>query len=244
MYYYLVAIYFVVLFIATSLVFFPLALILRLVSFRFDRRLAALHLLSTVWASCYTWFCPLWSVSISGRENVDRKKAYMMVCNHQSMLDIPIIYRVFLHFKWVAKASLFRVPIIGWNLRLNRCIRIERSSGKSQREMLRQCVENIKNGSSIMIFPEGTRSRNGELRASKEGAFLIALQPKTDVLPIVLDNSYQALPEKGIIPKRKQKVCLHILQPVPYETFKTMSVRQLSQHIHGVIADELERMRH
>ena len=244
MYYYLVAFYFVILFITTSLIFFPLALILRITTFWFDRRLAALHLLSTCWASCYTWFCPLWSVSVSGRENVDRKKAYMMVCNHQSMLDIPVIYRIFLHFKWVAKASLFKIPIIGWNLWLNRCIRIERGSTKSQRKMLQQCVENIKRGSSVMIFPEGTRSRNGELRAFREGAFLIALKQKTDIVPMVLDNSYKALPEKGIIPKRKQHVCLHILQPVPYETFKEMNVRQLSGHIHDIIAGELACMRH
>ena len=243
MYYYLVAIYFVILFITTSLIFFPFALILRMTTFWFDRRLAALHLLSTCWASCYTWFCPLWSVTVSGRENVDRKKAYMMVCNHQSMLDIPIVYRIFLHFKWVSKASLFKIPIIGWNLWLNRCIRIERSSMKSQRKMLRECAKNIQNGSSVMIFPEGTRSRNGELRAFKEGAFLIALQQKTDIVPIVLDNSFKALPEKGIIPKRKQDVCLNILPPVPYETFKDMNVRQLSEHIHAIIACELARMR-
>jgi len=166
-----------------------------------------------------------------------------MVCNHQSMLDIPIIYRIFLHFKWIAKASLFKVPVIGWNLWLNRSIRIERNNTKSQRKMLRQCIENIKRGSSVMIFPEGTRSRNGELRAFKEGAFFIALKQKTDIVPMVLDNSYKALPEKGIIPKRKQDVSLNILPPVPYETFKDMSIRQLSEHIHTIISGELKRMR-
>jgi len=244
MYYYLVAIYFGILFIAVSLVFFPLALLLRLTTFWIDRRLSILHILSSCWASCYTWLSPLWSVAITGRENIDRKKAYMMVSNHQSMLDILIIYRIFVHFKWVAKSSLFKVPIIGWNLWLNRCIKIERSSTKSQRKMFRECIENIKRGSSVMIFPEGTRSRNGELRAFREGAFLIALKQKTDIVPMVLDNSYKALPEKGFIPKRKQDVCLHILQPVAYETFKNMNVRQLSEHIHSIIACELERIRH
>jgi len=243
MYYYLVAVYLGFLFIAASFVFFPLALILRFTTFWFDRRLAALHWLSTCWASCYTWLSPIWSVSVSGREHVDRKKAYMMVCNHQSLLDIPVIYRIFLHFKWVSKASLFKIPIIGWNLSLNRHIKLDRSSTKSQRQMLVQCAKNIQNGSSIMIFPEGTRSRNGELRPFKEGAFLIALQQKTDILPIVLDGSHKALPEKGFIPKRKQHVSLRILPPVPYETFKDMGIRQLSAHIHTIIADELARMR-
>jgi 1-acyl-sn-glycerol-3-phosphate acyltransferase len=198
--YYLVSLYHLFIFVAVSLFYFPLAVVVRVATGWFDRRLSFLHLTSTVWASCYTWLSPIWSVSVTGRKNADPEKAYMMVCNHQSMLDIPVIYRIFLHFKWVSKASLFKFPIIGWNLSLNRHIRLERTSTTSQRKMFRQCAEHLQNGSSIMIFPEGTRSRDGELRAFKEGAFLIALRQKADILPIVLDGSYKALPEKGFFP--------------------------------------------
>jgi len=241
--YYLISIYHLILFVAVSLVYFPIAVIVRVVTVWFDRRLAFLHLTSTVWASSYTWFSPIWSVTVTGREHVDRKKAYVIASNHQSMLDIPVIYRSFLHFKWVSKASLFKIPVIGWNLWMNRHIKLDRSSMQSQRKMLRQCAENIQNGSSVMIFPEGTRSRNGELRAFKEGAFLVALQQKTDILPIVLDGSYRALPEKGFFPNKKQNIRLHILPPVPYETFKDMGIRQLSEHIRSMIAVELAGMR-
>jgi 1-acyl-sn-glycerol-3-phosphate acyltransferase len=240
---YLVSIYLFFIFVAVSLVFFPIAVILRVFTIWFDRRLAILHIVSSVWASCYTWLSPIWSVAITGRENVDRNKAYMMVCNHQSMLDIPVIYRIFFHFKWVAKASLFKTPIIGWNLWLNRHIKIERSSTKSQRKMLRKCAEHIQNGSSVMIFPEGTRSRTGDLGAFKEGAFLIALQQKIDIVPIVLDGSAGAFLQKGFFPYKKRKIYLHILPPVPYETIKDMGVRQVSGHIRAMISDELTRMR-
>ena len=239
----LVSLYHIILFVGTSLVYFPIAAVLRIFTGWFDRRLVILHLFSTFWASCYTWLSPLWSVTITGRENVNHKKAYVMVCNHQSMLDIPIIYRLFLHFKWVSKASLFKLPFIGWNLWLNRHIKLERGSMKSQRNMLRQCAENLQRGSSVMIFPEGTRSRTGELRSFKEGAFLVALQQKTDILPIVLDGSAKAFPEKGIFPHRKQKIYLNILPPVPYETFKDINVRQVTAHIQAIFADELTRMR-
>ena len=241
--YYLVSIYHIILFVTTSLVYFPLAVLVRVSTGWFDRRLVILHLLSSVWASCYTWLSPIWSVTITGRENVDRKKAYVMACNHQSILDIPVIYRTFLHFKWVSKASLFKIPFIGWNLWLNRHIKLTRSSTKSQRKMLKLCAKNIQNGSSVMIFPEGTRSRNGELRNFKEGAFLIALQQKTDIVPMVVDGSYKALPEKGFFPHHRQNLRLHILTPVPYETIKNMGVRQVSEYIRGIIADELARMR-
>ena len=240
---YFVPIYHLILFVVTSLVFFPIAVILWGVTALFDRRLVILHVFTNFWASCYTWLSPVWSVIVTGRNNVDRKKAYMMVCNHQSLLDIPVIHRTQFHFKWVAKSSLFKIPIIGWNLWLNRHIQIVRSSTKSQRKMLKQCAETIRKGNSVMIFPEGTRSRDGELRAFKEGAFLIALQQKVDIVPIVLDGSAKAFPEKGFFPHKRQKICLHILPPVPYETFKNMGVRQVSGHIHAIIADELARIR-
>ena len=241
--YYLISLYLVLLFLVSSTIYFVFAVFVRVFTNWFDRRLSVLHLFSSFWASSYTWFSPIWSVSITGLEHVDRKKAYVMACNHQSMFDILIIYRSFIHFKWVAKASLFKVPVIGWNLWLNRHIKLVRSSTKSQREMLRKCAMHIQNGSSLMIFPEGTRSRNGELRPFKEGAFLIALQQKTDILPMVIDGSYKALPEKGIIPKSRQRFCLHILPPVPYESIKDMGVRKVSEHIRKIIADELDRIR-
>ncbi len=243
MYYYFVAVYLVLLFLITSSVYLPIAVLIRVLTGWFDRRLAILHMFACFWGSCYTWLSPLWRVDIKGRENVDRKKAYVMVSNHQSMLDILIIYRIFLHFKWVAKSSLFKVPIIGWNMWLNRYIKIERSSMKSQRKMIRQCGENIKKGSSVMIFPEGTRSRNGQLRGFKEGAFLIALEQKADIVPMVLDGSSKALPEKGFMPRTKQDVCLRILPPVPYDDFKDMNAHQLTKHIHTLVDNQLKRMR-
>jgi len=241
--YYLVAIYFAVLFVTTSLAFFPIAVFLRFVVGLFDRRLIALNVFTCFWASVYTWLSPIWSVKITGRENITPDKTFVIVCNHQSMLDIPVIFRTFLNFKWVAKSSLFKIPVIGWNMWLNRSIKIERSSTKSQRRMLNKCAEHIRNGSSVMVFAEGTRSRNGELRKFKEGAFVIALQEKVDIAPMVIDGSHKALPEKGIIPKNSQKIYVNILPPVSYESFKDMNASQLSEHIHAIIAAELQRMR-
>ena len=239
--YYIVAVYLALLFLTTSTLFFPIAVILRVSTGWFDRRLIILNEFTCFWASCYTWLSPIWSVSIAGRENIDHRKAYVIVCNHQSLLDIPVIFRLFLPFKWVAKSSLFKIPMIGWNIWLNRSVKIERGNVRSQRKMLVNCARHIRNGSSVMIFPEGTRSRNGILRKFKEGAFLIALQEKTDIVPMVINDSYKALPEKGIMPRRKQKVKLNVLPPVPYESFKDMNVSQLTEHIRSIIAGELDQ---
>ena len=236
-FFYISGLYLALLFLVSSLAFFPVAFFLRYVTCWFDRRLVILNVFTSFWASCYTWLSPLWSVVITGREHVDRRRVYVFVCNHQSMLDIPVIFRTFLNFKWVAKSSLFKIPVIGWNMWLNRSIKIERSSVTSQRKMLARCVKNIQNGSSIMIFPEGTRSGSSEMRAFKEGAFLIALQEKTDIVPIALDGSYKAFNGS------KQKIYLNILQPITYETFKDMTVRQLTCYVRSVIEDELVKIR-
>lgn len=243
MYYYLVAIYLILLFVITSLIFLPIACLLRIFTGWFDRRLAILHMFSCFWGSCYTWLNPLWHVTVTGREYVDRKKAYVMACNHQSMVDILCVYRIFLHFKWVAKSSLFKIPVIGWNMWLNRYIQIKRSSMKSQRNMIRECEKNIQRGSSVMIFPEGTRSHTGDLQSFKEGAFHIALQQQVDIVPMAIDGSAQALSGTGIIPRHQQDICLHILPPVPYQTIKDMTVREVAAYIHQIVGTELQRIR-
>jgi 1-acyl-sn-glycerol-3-phosphate acyltransferase len=242
MYYYLVSVYLILLFIVTSLLFIPVACLLSL-TYRYDRKLKALHVFSCFWGSCYTWLNPLWSVTVTGRENVDKKKAYVMVCNHQSIFDILAIYRIFLHFKWVAKASLFRIPVIGWNMKLNRYVKIERSSLGSQRKMIRECMAYLSKGSSVMIFPEGTRSRTGEMKNFKEGAFLIALQQHADIVPMALDGTYKAVSPGKIIPGSRQRFRLHILNPVPYETIRDMTAQEASKYVQDVIAAEIAHMR-
>lgn len=241
-YYYLVSIYLALLFLVTSIAFLPIACLLAL-AYPLDRKLRALHMFSCFWGSCYTWLNPIWGVTITGRENIDRKKAYVMISNHQSILDILVIYRIFVHFKWVAKASLFKLPVIGWNMKLNRYIRIERSSMKSQRKMIRECMENIRNGNSVMIFPEGTRSGNGRLRSFKDGAFLIALYQKADIVPMVLDGTFGAVPENKIIPRSKRRFYLHIMKPVPYDDFKDMTAHEASTYISRMMEEELVNIR-
>src|SRR5262245_66447386 len=106
----------------TSIALFPVAVVVWAVTRPFDRRLRALHLFTCFWASLYTWTNPAWRVHIDGREKIRRGEAYVMVANHQSLLDILVLFRLFVHFKWVSKIENFRIPLIGWNMRLNRYI--------------------------------------------------------------------------------------------------------------------------
>jgi 1-acyl-sn-glycerol-3-phosphate acyltransferase len=242
MYRYLVSLYLVLMFLTTSVVFIVVAVVLFLLTCWWDRRLKLLHLFACFWGSCYTWLNPLWNVKISGLEHIDRRKVYVMVCNHQSLADIPVIYRIFRHFKWVAKSSLFRIPIIGCNLQLNRSIRGERGM-KSQRKKFYLCEKNIRRGSSLMIFPEGTRSPDGQLLSFKGGAFLIAAQQQTDIVPMVIDGTAHLIPRNRFRPFCRQTIRLHVLPPVPYKTHRTMTVQETAGYVRQLMSEELNRMR-
>ncbi|MDR1672264.1 MAG: 1-acyl-sn-glycerol-3-phosphate acyltransferase [Bacteroidales bacterium] len=241
-YRYLVSLYLALMFLATSVVFIVVTTVLFVLTCWYDKRLKLLHLFACFWASCYTWLNPLWRVKISGLEHIDRHKVYVMVSNHQSVADILVIYRIFRHFKWVAKSSLFRIPVIGWNLQLNRYIRVERNM-KSQRKMFRLCEKNIRRGSSLMIFPEGTRSPDGQLRSFKGGAFLIAAQQQTDIVPMVIDGTAHLIPRNRLHPFYSQTIRLHILPPVPYKVHATMSVQETADYVRQLVNEELIRMR-
>jgi 1-acyl-sn-glycerol-3-phosphate acyltransferase len=215
----------------TSVLLFPVALLIRGVTSPFDGRLALLHSFSCVWASLYTWCNPFWSVRIDGKEHIDRNAAYVMVCNHQSLVDILVLFRLFVHFKWVSKAENFRIPFVGWNMTLNRYIRIERGSLKGTLSMMRGAEAALESGSSVMIFPEGTRSPGGALGEFKAGAFELAFRSGRPLLPIVIDGTAAALPKKGFILRGNHAIRIRVLEPIspPWpagtdaETLRTMT---------------------
>src|SRR6185369_1806471 len=117
--------------VVTSILLFPLALLIWALTVLFDRRLILLHRFTCFWASLYTWLNPAWRVRIEGRDRIAPNTAYVMVANHQSLLDILVLFRLFVHYKWVSKIENFRVPCVGWNMSLNRYIKLRRGSRES-----------------------------------------------------------------------------------------------------------------
>jgi len=199
----------------TSALFFPCALLIRVLSAPFDRRLAALHLFTCFWASLYTWCNPFWRVTCEGKEKVDPGATYVITCNHQSLVDILALFRLFTHFKWVSKAENFRIPFVGWNMTLNRYIRIERGSMKGNLKMMRDAGSALRGGSSVMIFPEGTRSADGSLGSFREGAFDLAIKTGNPVLPVVIDGTAAALPKRGFVLRGSHVIRIIVLDPIP-----------------------------
>jgi 1-acyl-sn-glycerol-3-phosphate acyltransferase len=168
-----------------------------IVLYPFDKQRKALH------AQCYWWSDillhtnPYWKIKISGLENIDKKKTYVIVANHQSLADIIVLYQMKTQFKWVAKESLFNVPFVGWCMRLVKHIKLERGDFSSIKKVYREAAEWLKSGISVLFFPEGTRSDTGQMREFQNGAFKLAIKEKKPVLPVLLTGTRDAIPKGG-----------------------------------------------
>tara|TARA_R110002072_G_scaffold64_4_gene325 strand:- start:11572 stop:12318 length:747 start_codon:yes stop_codon:yes gene_type:complete len=213
-FYPLIALLFILFVFCMSAIFFPIALIIWLATVAFDPGLRALHQFTCFWASLFIWVFPPWKVKIIGRENIEPNGTYVIVSNHQSLVDILAAFTLFTHFKWVSKAELFNIPLIGWNMHLNRYVRLQRGRKDSIRRMYRACEEHLEQGSSVYLFPEGTRSETGKMKPFKEGAFVLAKRLNLPVLPIVINGSKDAVPKNSLNFHGRSNVTLEILPPV------------------------------
>ncbi len=195
------------------------ALVVWAVTLPFDRRRVALHLYSCVWASLYVWPNPLWRVRVEGREKLPWKGAAVLVANHLSLLDILVCYGLFRPFKWVAKAELFKVPIVGWNMRLNDYVPVLRGDRESIKEMMDHCRRHLAAGSPVILFPEGTRSRDGRMQPFKDGAFRLASEAGCPVIPIAITGTFDALPKTGLVFRQRAAVGVRVLDPIDPAAF-------------------------
>ncbi len=223
-----------------SALFFCVAVAIWLCTVLFDRRLVILHMFTSVWACMYLWVMPPWAVSMEGRSNIRKGATYVIVSNHQSLLDILVVFRLFFHFKWVAKEEAFNIPFIGWNMVLNRYIRLKRGDRESIKNMYRECKKTISGGSSIYIFPEGTRSKTGVMRAFKPGAFNLAREMKVPILPVVINGTKNALPKRSLNFHGRCDIRIKVLEEVPYERFSDLSTDETAEMARELIARNVD----
>lgn len=223
----------------TSPLFFFFACIIWLVSVPFDKRLYVLHQYTCFWASLYFWFFPPWSVSVEGREKIDPAKTYVMVSNHQSLVDILAVFHLFAHFKWVSKIEIFRLPFIGWNMRLNRYVELVRGQTSSVKEMYAACEKHLADGSSVYLFPEGTRSSTSIMREFKEGAFVLAKRSRVPILPIVINGSRNALPKHSLSFHGNTHITITVLDEIPVSEFEHSEAVVIAAKVRKIIGNRV-----
>ena len=195
------------------------ALLIWLVTRPFDRVGRALHLYTCAWAQLYFWVNPAWHLRIEGREHLPRRGAAVLVSNHASLGDILVLFGLFSPYKWVSKASVFQVPFIGWNMRLNQYVPLVRGNSESIGRMMSACARWLKEGVPVLLFPEGTRSPDGEMKAFKDGAFRLAIEAGSPVIPIALSGTADVLPKHGFVLRRPADCRVRVLEAVDPRPF-------------------------
>lgn len=219
-------------------VLYTIALVILIATYPFDKKRWVLHRFSIVWGLLYFWVSPGWKIQYFGKESYKKGKTYIIAFNHQAMLDIPLAYRVPIAFRWVSKREVLNMPFIGWLLALRGDVLIKRGSASSSKAMMKTCKAWLDKGVSIAIFPEGTRSKNGQVHDFKEGAFLMAKINKVAILPVVISGTYEATPKKGWMLPLRQKFKLHVLPEISEEEVASTAIKDMTKRVHDMIAEK------
>ncbi len=181
---------------------------------------------------------PLWNFRVFGRMPVRRPSRTVVVSNHCSQTDPFLISHLPWEMKWLGKASLFRVPIMGWSMLLAGDIPVVRGEKTSARGAMAKCREYLERGMPVMIFPEGTRSLTDEIGPFKDGAFQLAISTGADILPLAVHGTAEALPvhDWRFGPAR---ACVIVGDPI---STLGMSLEDMP-HLKQIVREEIERLR-
>ena len=198
----------------TCPVFFVGAVVVFVVTAAFDRRRVLLHLYSSAWATFYVAINPFWNVRVTGREHLPWRGPAVLVANHASLIDILVLFALFRPYKWVSKVENFKLPFVGWNMRLNGYVPLSRGDRASVTAMMTRCGELLEQGSPVLFFPEGTRAKTARPEAFKDGAFELALQHHAPVIPIAVHGTGRALPKHGMVLREHVDCHVEVLAPL------------------------------
>ena len=194
--------------------------------------------LAVAWARIFCAIAPI-RVKIQGRQNYNPLSSYVMVANHKSMVDIPVLQGFTgLTIKWVMKMELKKIPVFGPACSFLGCIYVDRSNGQVALESLGAAKNKLSDKASILFFAEGTRSRKKGLLPFKKGAFIFAMTSGLPVLPVTIKNSEQILPSDtlDLMPGR---VDLIIHPPVHIPNCSKAELDERIDQIHQTIAGAL-----
>ena len=145
-------------------------------------------------------------------------------------------------FKWVSKAEVFKLPLIGWNMHLNRYIKLKRGDKEGIARMFADCERALAQGNSVFMFPEGTRSKTGQVKPFKPGAFILAKTMRIPILPVVISGTHAALPKHSLNFHGRQHMRIRVLDPIAPERFDGLAAETLAEQVRNLIAEALKTM--
>jgi len=192
------------------------------------------HLIARIWARSILKVAYI-PVRVEGIENLNTDDSVILMPNHQSNFDIPVLLGCLpVQFRWLAKAELFKIPIFGRGMRGCGYISIDRSNRKLAFQSLAEAAQKIRNGVSVLIFPEGTRSWDGEIQAFKKGGFVLSVDAGVPIVPIIITGTGAVMP-KGRMLIRRQAVGMQILAPIATSDY----TRKTKDELMGIVKDTM-----
>jgi 1-acyl-sn-glycerol-3-phosphate acyltransferase len=192
---------------------------------RFQRRSAALA----------ARLNPFWDFRAIDRAHPDPSRPHLFVANHKSLADVFLLAMLPWEMKFLSKESVFKIPLLGWQMRVSRDIPIERGNKESAKRAMEAMRDRLVRGSSVIVFPEGTRSPDGSIAPFREGAFRLAIELGVDVVPLAVAGTENTLPKHSLV-FRPTSASVTALPPVPVAGLTAADAPELAERVRGEIA--------
>ncbi len=215
----------------STLIFGILAIIISLI---FGQKIGS-YVGGVLWSRLNGFLTPMF-VKKSGKENIDKNQSYVIVANHISAYDIFLVYGwMGIDFKWVMKKELEKIPGLGFGSKAVGHIFIDRSSSKEAMKTIEEAKARIVNGTSVLFFPEGTRSKSGELGRFKKGAFNFAFDLNLPILPVTINGTNKILPSGtfNILPGKAELI---IHPPIDLSKYSRENMNLLMEDTREIIS--------
>ena len=210
------------------------------ICYPFDKRRVVVHFISKLITDTVLG---IFGREVIGGENIDRKQPYVIVINHTSMMDIMSIYPLPLVFKWVSKREVYRIPMVGRLLFMHGDIVINRASTKEAMQLVHtRGMEWLNKGASVSIFPEGTRSKDGEIHNFKAGAFILAKDAEVPILPVVVAGTNNMVRNR-IFMNWKNRIRIKVLPPVSKEEVVARPIKEVMAEVRESMVEALAELR-
>lgn len=224
-------------------ILFPVTFVAWLLALPFDPKRKVTHAMLIFQGMFLAYAVPVWRIRIEGRNKAVKGTTYVIICNHQSILDILLVNCLRYRFKWISKIENEKVPFVGWYLKMADYIVVNRGDKDSKEKMMEESYRWLMNGTSIMLFPEGTRSTDNQVGFFKRGAFQLALSANKPVLPVLIDGTGGVLPKHGLVFGGFHRITIRVLDPVSPESFGTSDCDQLASKFQILMSEALDALR-
>lgn len=218
---------------------FCLLMILWAVTTPIDPQRRISHTFVNAWVHTYLKIWPGWKVRVVGREKIPEGPC-VLVANHQSVADVLACMGLARQFKFVAKGSLFSFPIVGWTMKMLKYVRVERGRPRSMHHMMEDCRAWLRQGMSVLIFPEGTYASARELLPFKRGAFKLAIDEKAPVVPIAVRGTRSLVVEDGPWMSPRASIEIEVLPTIGPEALGT-DEKLLADRVRVILAEAVGR---